>query len=78
MDSPVIDASHWRFLQAMEAHLQAQPHAGQPSRCADFAMFGQLTQLVGFDPTPRAIAHQLSHAQLRDVTMEDLGGLSCR
>jgi len=25
---------------------------------ADFGLFGQLTQLVGFDPTPAAIAHQ--------------------
>jgi hypothetical protein len=27
---------------------------------SDFGIYGQLTQLIGFDPTPRAIAHELA------------------
>jgi glutathione S-transferase len=75
--APVIDASYRRFLQAMEAHLQAQPFMlGNRPGAADFAMFGQLTQLVGFDPTPRAIAHQLSPRTVAWTSLiEDLGGL---
>jgi len=75
--APVIDASYRRFLQAMEAHLRAQPYMlGNRPSAADFAMFGQLTQLVGFDPTPRAIAHRLSPRTVAWTSlMEDLSGL---
>ena len=52
----VIEASYMRFLDAMEAHLRdhafllgARPGAG------DFGVYGQLTQLALFDPTPMAI-----------------------
>ena len=52
----VIEASYMRYLDAMEAHLRehafllgARPGAG------DFGVFGQLTQLALFDPTPMAI-----------------------
>ena len=27
---------------------------------SDFAIYGQLSQLIGFDPTPRAIAHKVA------------------
>jgi len=59
--APVIDASYRRFLAAMEAHLAQQPYmlGGRPG-AGDFGLFGQLSQLVGFDPTPRAIAHEVS------------------
>ncbi len=59
--APVIDASYRRFLAAMEAHLACQHFmlGGRPG-AGDFALYGQLTQLVGFDPTPRAIAHEVS------------------
>jgi glutathione S-transferase len=68
--APVIDASYKRFLRAMEAHLSQQPYlmGGRPGT-SDFAVYGQLTQLVGFDPTPRAIAHSLSP---RSVAYTDL------
>jgi glutathione S-transferase len=53
---PVIEASYMRFLDAMEAHLRehsflfgARPGAG------DFGVYGQLTQLALFDPTPMTI-----------------------
>ena len=75
--APIIDASYRRYLQAMEAHLKAQPYMlGNRPGAGDFAMFGQLTQLVGFDPTPRAIAHELSPRTVAWTSlMEDLSGL---
>ena len=59
--APVIDASYRRFLAALETHLASQKFmlGGRPG-AGDFGLYGQLTQLVGFDPTPRAIAHEVS------------------
>lgn len=59
--APVIDASYRRFLTAMEDHL-ASAHfmLGARPGAGDFGLYGQLTQLVGFDPTPRDIAHAVS------------------
>lgn len=75
--APVIDASYRRFLAAMEKHLAQQPFMlGQRPGAGDFALFGQLTQLVGFDPTPRAIAHEVSPRTVAWVDqMEDQTGL---
>jgi glutathione S-transferase len=55
--APVIDASYRRFLKALSDHLSDNLFilGKRPSAC-DFALYGQLTQLVGFDPTPRSIA----------------------
>lgn len=74
---PVIDASYRRFLTAMERHLQQQPFVlGQRPGAGDFALFGQLSQLVGFDPTSRAIAHEVSPRTVAWVDrMEDQCGL---
>ena len=59
--APIIDASYRRFLAAMEAHLANQPFMlGRRPGAGDFGLFGQLSQLVGFDPTSRAIAHAVS------------------
>ena len=76
--APVIDASYRRFLAAMEAHLATQPFMlGQRPGAGDFALYGQLTQLVGFDPTPRAIAHEVSPRTVAWVDhMEDQGGIT--
>jgi glutathione S-transferase len=73
----VIDASYRRFLCAMQAHLAQQPFMlGKRPGAGDFALFGQLTQLVGFDPTPRAIAHEVSPRMVAWVDrMEDQCGL---
>lgn len=75
--APVIDASYRRYLAAMQAHLAHQPFMlGRRPGAGDFAMFGQLTQLVGFDPTPRAIAHAVSPRTVAWVDrMEDQCGL---
>ena len=49
--APIIDASYRRFLAAMEAHLANQPFMlGRRPGAGDFGLFGQLSQLVGFDP----------------------------
>jgi glutathione S-transferase len=78
--APIIDASYRRFLAAMEAHLAEQPYMlGQRPGAGDFALYGQLTQLVGFDPTPRAIAHEVSSRTVAWVDkMADLSGLEAQ
>jgi hypothetical protein len=49
---------------------------GQRPGAGDFGLYGQLTQLVGFDPTPRAIAHEVSPRTVAWVDqMADLSGL---
>jgi len=75
--APIIDASYRRFLEAMENHLARQPcMLGRRPGAGDFALYGQLTQLVGFDPTPRAIAHEVSPRTVAWVDrMEDQSGI---
>jgi glutathione S-transferase len=73
----IIDASYKRLLQALEAHFSHLPFLlGQRPGAGDFALFGQFSQLVGFDPTPRDIAHELSRRTVAWVDlMEDHSGL---
>ena len=75
--APVIEASYRRFLQAMQAHLANQPYLlGTRPGAGDFAIYGQLTALVGFDPTPRKIAHEISPRTVAWTSlMADLSGL---
>ena len=75
--APIIDASYRRFLAAMESHLANQNFMlGSRPGAGDFALYGQLTQLVGFDPTPRAIAHEISSRTVAWVDrMADQSGL---
>ncbi|MEM7361171.1 MAG: glutathione S-transferase [Pseudomonadota bacterium] len=75
--APLIDASYRRFLQAMEAHLEKQPYLlGNRPGAGDFALFGQLSQLVGFDPTPRRITHELAPRTVAwTLLLEDLSGV---
>lgn len=74
---PVIEASYRRFLAAFEAHLTVQPFLlGARPAASDFAVFGQLSQLVQFDPTPMAIAAETAPRVYAWVSlMEDLSGL---
>jgi len=53
--APVIEASYHRLLALLDARLTESRFVlgGRPG-CADFGLYGQLTQLAGFDPTPRA------------------------
>lgn len=75
--APIIDASYRRFLTAMENHLANQKYMlGNRPAAGDFGLFGQLSQLVGFDPTPRAIAHKVSPRTVAWIDlMRDQSGL---
>lgn len=75
--APVIEASYRRFLEAFEAHLIVQPFllGRRPAAC-DFAVYGQLTQLAQFDPTPMALTLEIAPRVFAWVShMEDLSGL---
>ena len=73
---PVIEHSYIRLLERLDAHLTNQPFVmGQRPGASDFALFGQLTQLVQFDPTPAAVALERApriYAWIEGV--EDLSG----
>lgn len=53
----VIERSYERVLDLMEAHLASYPYlcGARPGR-GDFGIFGQLSQLVGWDPVSAAVA----------------------
>jgi glutathione S-transferase len=74
---PVIEASYLRFLDLMEAHLAAHPFLlGKRPGAGDFALFGQLTQLAHFDPTPTALtAKRAPRVHAWTSAAEDLSGL---
>lgn len=75
--APVIEGSYQRFLGLLNEHLKSHPFLmGQRPGAGDFGCFGQLTQLVQFDPTPSAVAiadYPRVHAWVSK--MEDLSGL---
>jgi len=74
---PIIEASYERFLRAFDAHLATQPFilGRRPAAC-DFAVFGQLTQLAGFDPTPMALTLKVApRVTAWTDLMEDQSGL---
>ena len=73
----LIDQSYKRYLLLMEKHLKYSPFMfGQRPSSSDFGLYGQLSQLVGFDPTPRNIAYKKSPRTVSWVNiMSDLSGL---
>ena len=73
----LIDQSYKRYLLLMENHLKHLPFMfGRRPSSSDFGLYGQLTQLVGFDPTPRNIAYKNSPRTVSWVNiMSDLSGL---
>ena len=75
--APLIDKSFKRFLVIMEKHLSKYPFLfGNRPSSSDFSFFGQLCQLVGADPTPRAITQKISMRTVAWVSRtEDLSGL---
>lgn len=75
--APVIEASYRRFLTAFEAHLQTQPFLlGHRPGASDFAVFGQLSQLAQFDPTPMALTLEIApRVYAWTSLMEDQSGL---
>ncbi len=75
--APVIEQSYRRFLSLFSAHLVHGPFVfGRRPAAADFAIFGQLTALTQFDPTPMALAHSMAPSVCAWVgALEDLSGL---
>jgi glutathione S-transferase len=72
----LIDKSYKRFIGLMDNHLLNNKFLfGDKPSSADFAIYGQLTQLVGFDPTSRRIAEENSYRLVAWVDiMADLSG----
>ena len=75
--APIIEASYKRFLEQLEELLALQPFLfGSRPSSADYGIYGQLTQLIGFDPTSRAIAYDRSPRVISWLDlMEDMSGL---
>ena len=75
--APVIEASYLRLLRLLSARLAEGGYVlgRRPASC-DFGLFGQLTQLAQFDPTPMAIARAEAPRVVAWLDlMEDLSGL---
>jgi len=75
--APVIEESYRRLLRLLDAHLTTSRFVmgGRPG-ASDFGLFGQLTQLVGVDPTPAAIALAVAPRVVAWVdVVEDLSGI---
>lgn len=75
--APVIEESYQRLIGLLDRHLQEYRFLlGARPASADFALYGQLTQLVGIDPTPAALALERSPRLCAWVdVLEDLSGL---
>ena len=72
----VIEESYLRFLRAFDAHLQGSRFLlGKRPASSDFGVFGQLTCLVLFDPTPAALTlAESARIPAWTEAMEDLSG----
>ena len=75
--APVIEESYKRFLHCLDACIRDGPFLfGQRPAAADFGLFGQLTQLATFDPTPARMTEATAPRVLAWVqVVEDLSGL---
>lgn len=75
--TPIIEDSYRRYLRIMSDHFRSCRFLfGARPSAADFAAFGQLTQLARFDPTPMAVAAREAPRVAAWVeTTEDLSGL---
>jgi hypothetical protein len=75
--APIIEESYRRALALLDTHLGGSRFVmgGRPG-ASDFGIFGQLTQLAAFDPTPAAIALERAPRVVAWVdVVEDLSGL---
>ena len=75
--SPLIEASYRRFLEIARRHFAQHPFllGGRPG-AGDFAMFGQLTQLAAFDPTPMSLTLETAPRMYAWTSLvEDLSGI---
>jgi glutathione S-transferase len=76
----VIEDSYRRLLALLDARLREAPFVfGARPSASDFGLYGQLTQLAGFDPTPRAIALECTPRVVAWVDLvDDLSGVEPR
>jgi glutathione S-transferase len=75
--APVIEASYARLLSLLSDRLAESPFVlgRRPASC-DFGLFGQLSQLVQFDPTPMAVARAEAPRVVAWIDLlEDLSGV---
>ena len=72
-----IEDSYKRLLAILNRHLASHSFAlGARPGAGDFGMFGQLTQLAQFDPTPQALAAETAPRVVAyAAAIEDLSGL---
>ena len=78
--APVIEDSYRRTLLLLSEHLASERFlmGGRPG-ASDFAVYGQLTQLAGFDPTSMALALNIAPRVFAWVNfVEELSGLEPR
>ncbi|MGH7781641.1 MAG: glutathione S-transferase N-terminal domain-containing protein [Candidatus Binataceae bacterium] len=76
--APVIEDSYRRLLHLLDDHLKAGNYFLMGSRpgAGDFGIFGQLSQLAHFDPTPASIAARETPRIVSWVShMDDLSAL---
>ena len=75
--APIIEASWRRYLEIFDTHIQNQPYLlGHRPGAGDFACYGQMTMLVITDPTPAAVAADISpRAYAWTERLEDVSGL---
>ncbi len=75
--APVIEASYKRLLHLLDAHLtESRFVLGDRPGTADFGLYGQLTQLAGFDPTSAAVALAIAPRVVAWIdNVEDLSGV---
>jgi len=77
LNTPIIEGSYERLLDIIQAQLAVRDFflGDRPGR-GDFGLYGQLTQLVRWDPTPMAIATERAPKVLNWVErMDDLSWL---
>ena len=74
---PVIEGSYTRLLELLDAHFMKNRFLlGDRPGSGDYGIYGQFTQLVGFDPTSMALAYEKGPRTVAWVSvMEDLSGL---
>jgi hypothetical protein len=75
---PIIEASYERLIEILRDRLAQQPFLlGARPSSGDFALYGQLTQLMQVEPTSMATARKSAPRVMAWVdAMEDLSGLA--
>ncbi len=77
---PIIEASYERLLMLLDRHFTHAPFVlGQRPGACDFGIFGQLTQLAAYDPTPMTLTLQRApRVYAWTALSEDLSGIEPR